>query len=183
MRSSGFCDVQFAGGMASAGWKTRRVGATDDARVSMYEVAGGRPAMLALAAAHHARCLADHELNHPFSHESVDPDHVAHLAEYWGEVLGGPRLYSDRHGSQTMLLTMHAGNGDLTDLGQRFVDCFVAAMDDAGLPTDARLRTAMRDYMEWAVADMIAYPDEDSVVPTGLPVPRWSWNGLVSAGD
>jgi hemoglobin len=155
------------------------VTATNDARPSLYEVAGGQPAMLALAAAHHERCLADPELNHPFSHDDLDPNHVAHLADYWGEVLGGPPRYSERLGSQTSLLTMHAGNGDLTDLGQRFVDCFVGAIDDAGLPADAGLRTALREYMEWAVADMIAYPDAGSDVPAGLPVPRWSWEGLV----
>ena len=132
--------------------------AHNDARPSLYEVAGGQPAMLALAAAHHARCLADPELNHPFSHEDLDPNHAAHLADYWGEVLGGPPRYSERLGSQTSLLTMHAGNGDLTDLGQRFVDCFVGAIDDAGLPVDAGFRTALREYMEWAVADMMRTP-------------------------
>ncbi len=152
---------------------------TEDPRPSLYEAAGGQPAMLALAAAHHARCLSDPELNHPFSHEGLDPDHVAHLADYWAEVLGGPARYSERYGDQTSLLTMHAGNGDLTDLGRRFVDCFVGAMDDAGLPADAGLRTALRAYMEWAVADMIAFPDESSVIPTGVPVPRWSWDGPV----
>jgi len=166
-------------GWSNSGWQTRLVTATNDARPSLYEVAGGLPAMLALAAAHHARCLADPELNHPFSHDDLDPNHIAHLADYWGEVLGGRPRYSERLGSQTALLTMHAGNGDLTDLGQRFVDCFVGAIDDAGLPADAGLRTALREYMEWAVSDMIAYPDAGSDVPAGLPVPRWSWEGLV----
>ena len=34
---------------------------------SLYEYAGGDGALLRLARAHHARCLADPELNHPFS--------------------------------------------------------------------------------------------------------------------
>jgi hypothetical protein len=36
-------------------------------RPSLFEVAGGEPAFRRLATAHHARCLADPELNHPFS--------------------------------------------------------------------------------------------------------------------
>jgi hemoglobin len=32
--------------------------------------------------------------------------------------------------------------------------------------------------MEWAVDDVLAYSAEGSVVPSGLPVPRWSWDGL-----
>ena len=42
-------------------------------RTTLFEFAGGEPAFLALATAHHARCLADPELNHPFSHEDLDP--------------------------------------------------------------------------------------------------------------
>ena len=49
-------------------------------RPTLYEFAGGEPAFLALAAAHHARCLADPELNHPFSHADLNPAHVQRLA-------------------------------------------------------------------------------------------------------
>ena len=145
--------------------------------VSIYEAAGGAPAFLRLATAHHARCLADPELEHPFSHGDLDPDHVARLAAYWAEVLGGPPRYSQDCADQSGLLTMHAGNGDMSGLGRRFVGCFVAAADDAGLPDDAEFRAALRAYMEWAVADVLAYPERDDV-PADLPVPRWSWDGL-----
>jgi len=53
----------------------------------MFEFAGGEPAFLALAAAHHERCLQDPELNHPFSH-GVNPEHVQRLAYYWGNARG-----------------------------------------------------------------------------------------------
>src|SRR5262245_35671529 len=147
-------------------------------RPTLYEFAGGEPAFLALATAHHARCLADPELNHPFSHPDQHPQHVERLASYWAEVLGGPPRYSRECGSQSAMLRLHAGNGDLTDLGRRFVTCFVHAADDAGLPDDPEFRAALRAYMEWAVGEVLAYPDPECTVPAGLPVPRWSWNGL-----
>ncbi len=146
-------------------------------RPTLYEYAGGDPALEALAQAHHARCLAEPELNHPFSHADLNPEHVARLAAYWAEVLGGPARWSEQFGTQSGLLNMHAHNGDMTDLGRRFVDCFVAAMDDAGLPDDAPFRAAMRFYMRWAVDDVPTYGPVDAVLPDGLPVPRWSWNG------
>jgi hemoglobin len=149
-------------------------------RPSLYDFAGGDDAFLALATAHHARCLADPELNHPFSHDDLDPDHVAHLAAYWAEVLGGPPHFSRLLSDQSGLLRLHAGHGDMSDLGRRFVECFVAAADDAGLPPDPEFRAALRAYMEWAVADVLAYSPRDAVVPDGLPVPRWSWEGLQS---
>jgi hemoglobin len=147
-------------------------------RSSLFDHAGGTPAFLALATAHHARCLADPELNHPFSHADLDPRHVERLAAYWAEVMGGPADYSRECGDQTGLLHIHAGHGDMSDLGRRFVACFVAAADDAGLPADAEFRAALRAYMEWAVDDVLAYSPVDAVVPAGATVPRWSWNGL-----
>lgn len=146
-------------------------------RPTLYEFAGGQAAFLALATAHHARCLADPELNHPFSHPDQHPDHVPRLAAYWAEVLGGPPEYSRDCGDESFVLDMHAGNGDLTDLGNRFVECFTLAMDDAGLPADPDFRTAMRGYMRAAVDSVLSHPEHD--VPDGLPMPHWSWDGWV----
>jgi hemoglobin len=150
-------------------------------RPTLYEFAGGDPAFLALATAHHARCLADPELNHPFSHPGQHPQHVERLAAYWAEVLGGPPAYSTACGDQSGLLQMHAGNGDMSDLGERFLACFDRAMDDAALPADPEFRSALHAYMRWAVDDVLSYRDKDAV-PSRAAVPRWSWDGLLAAG-
>src|SRR3954471_8786547 len=112
-------------------------------RPSLFEFAGGEAAFLALARAHHARCLADPELNHPFSHAGQHPQHVERLGAYWAEVMGGPPAYSSACGDQSRLLRMHAGNGDMSDLGDRFATCFAGAMDDAELPPDPEFRACM----------------------------------------
>jgi hemoglobin len=148
-------------------------------RPSLYDHAGGDAALLRLAEAHHDRCLADPELNHPFSHEGLNPEHVARLAAYWGEVMGGPAAYSASMGDQTELLDMHANNGPMGDLDRRFVVCFDAAADDAGLPDDPEFRQVLHDYMEWAVADVLVYAPHGSVAPAGERMPHWSWDGLV----
>ena len=147
------------------------------ARPSIYEFAGGEPAFLALAAAHHSRCLEDPVLNHPFSHPG-NPQHVERLADYWGEVFGGSPRYSQAFGGHSGMLGIHAGQGAEDDLGARFVACFVQAADDAGLPKDAGFRAALRAYMEWAVAEVLSYSPPEARVPADLPVPRWGWNGL-----
>jgi hemoglobin len=87
-------------------------------------------------------------------------------------------MFSRECGDHAAVLLMHAHNGDMSDLGRRFVACFVAAADDAGLPADAEFRAALRAYMEWAVADVLRYSPVDAAVPDGLPMPRWSWDGL-----
>jgi len=146
-------------------------------RPSIYDFAGGESAFLALAAAHHERCLQDPVLNHPFSH-GVHPDHVARLAGYLAEVFGGPPVYSRSNGGHSAMLAVHAGEGIGADIGKRFVRCFVQAVDDAGLPHDAEFRAALRDYMEWAVQEVLDYSPPGSRVPSSLAVPRWSWDGL-----
>lgn len=147
-------------------------------RPTLYEFAGGDAAFLALARAHHARCLADPELNHPFSHPDQHPQHVERLAAYWAEVLGGPPTYSESLADQSYVVGLHSGHGDMSDLAGRFVACFVAAADDAGLPDDPGFRAALRAYMEWAVTDVLRFEATADAVPRRLPVPHWSWDGL-----
>jgi hemoglobin len=147
-------------------------------RPSLFEFAGGEPAFLALAAAHHARCLEDPELNHPFSHPDQDPRHVERLAAYWAEVMGGPPTFTRSCADQSAVLRIHAHHGDMSDLGERFIRCFARAADDAELPADPAFRAALHAYMCWAVEDVLAYSAEDAAVPAGAAMPRWGWDGL-----
>ena len=142
----------------------------------MYEFAGGRQAFLALAAAHHERCLQDPELNHPFS-QTLNPQHVERLADYWAEVFGGPALYSESYGGHSGMLEVHARHGAGADYGPRFVACFMQAADDVGLPQDPDFRAALRSYMEWATREVISYAPSGSEVPADLATPHWSWDG------
>jgi hemoglobin len=146
----------------------------------MFEFAGGEPAFLALATAHHQRCLDDPVLNHPFSHPG-HPQHVQRLASYWAEVFGGPPHFSESCGGQSAMLELHAGQGAESDLGERFVQCFVQAADDVGLPGDPEFRSGLPAYMEWAVSVVMSYSPAGATVPTNLAMPHWSWDGLQPA--
>lgn len=147
-------------------------------RPTVYEFAGGAPAFLALAAAHHERCLADPELNHPFSH-GVHPEHIERLAAYWAEVFGGPGRYSASHGGHSTMIGIHAGKGAGKDYGPRFVACFMQAVDDVGLPDDPDFRAVLRSYMEWATQEVISYAPSGAEVPAQMATPQWSWDGPV----
>ena len=142
----------------------------------MFDYAGGEPAFLALARAHHRRCLEDPVLNHPFSHPG-HPNHVERLAAYWAEVFGGPPRYSESCGGHSAMLRIHAGTGAGDDFGPRFVACFVQAADDAGLPDDPDFRAGLRAFMEWAVGEVLPYSPHGSRVAERLPMPRWGWDG------
>ncbi len=150
-------------------------------RPSIFQAAGGAAAFQALAAAHHQRCLDDPVLSHPFSHD-LDPDHVTRLGRYWAEVMGGPPDFSRATGGHSGMLEMHAGCEAEADLGARFVRCFMQAVDDAGLPADPELRSSLHAYMEWAVGEVMSYSPRGSTVAPELPMPRWSWDGPMTAG-
>jgi len=147
------------------------------ARPSIYEFAGAEDAFLALATAHHERCLEDPVLNHPFSHPGR-PDHIQRLGLYWAEVFGGPPRYSEAYGEHSEMLVIHAGQGADADLGARFVKAFVQAANDAALPEDPEFRASLRAYMEWAVNEVLSYSPRGSVVPSDAKIPHWSWGGL-----
>jgi hemoglobin len=151
-------------------------------RPSLYEFAGGRPAFVKLATAHHQRCLQDPVLQHAFSHPG-HPHHIERLADYWAEVLGGPPLYSQVSEGQSGMLSLHAGMQADDDLGSRFLACFIGAIDAAGLPDEPEFRGALRAYMEWATAAVHVYNPEGSIVPDALPMPRWGWSGPEGAPE
>jgi hemoglobin len=147
-------------------------------RGSIYEAVGGDAVFLSVARAFHSRALADPSLNHPFSHPG-HPQHVERLAAYWAEALGGPPVYTSDMGDQTAMLRIHANNGSGNDFEERFLACFMAALDDVGVSEEPDLRAALSSYIQWSLADVLHYAPPDAVVSDGLGVPRWSWDGLV----
>jgi hemoglobin len=134
------------------------------------------PALIAVAHAWHERCLADPVVEHAFSH-GFHPDHTERLAAYLAQALGGPSEYTESVQDQSTVVRMHSGNGPHDEMDRRALDCFVHALDDAGLPVDPALRSSLTDYFAWAIQDLnhtYASPDD---VPEHLALPTWSWDG------
>jgi len=135
---------------------------------TLYDAMGGSAAVLAVAHAWHERVLADPVVSHAFSHGFRD-DHTERLAAYWAEVLGGPAAYSQTMGGESDVVRLHSGNGPHDDMDRRAVDCFAAALADAGVPEEYHqaLVTWFRDANTY-VNHHFATADE---VPDGLPMP------------
>ena len=148
---------------------------------SVYEAAGEDEGLRRLAAAWHARVLADEIVRHAFSH-GYHPDHTERLAAYWAEALGGPARYSEHYGTETAVVRIHSGNGPHEEMDRRAVACFDEALADAGLAGDERLRQVLHDYFAWATTTTMArYHGSADDVPDHLEIPRWSWEGLAEA--
>ena len=146
---------------------------------SLFEACGGMDGMRRLAAAWHARVMADEIVSHAFSH-GFHPQHTDRLAAYWAEALGGPAAYSPPYADETSVVRMHSGNGVHDEMDRRAIACFDAALADAGLTGDERLLQALHDYFAWATTSSVSrYHASADDVPDGLRIPRWSWDGLV----
>jgi hemoglobin len=145
---------------------------------SVFEAAGGTDGLRGLAKAWHQRVMADEIVSHAFSH-GFHPQHVERLAAYWAEALGGPNTYSGLYGDETTVVKIHSGNGQHEEMDRRAIACFDQALADVGLASDAPLRQVLHDYFAWATTmTMSRYHRSADDVPSGLSIPRWSWDGL-----
>ncbi len=145
---------------------------------TIYEAAGGRKAIFDLANAWHIRCLADPIVSHAFSH-GFHPQHTERLAAYWSEALGGPTEYTESIGNESLVLRMHAGNGEHREMDERAEACFAQALDDTGLSSDPRLRSTLIAYFHWANQTMSSHPLPSDLIPDGVALARWSWVGPI----
>ena len=145
---------------------------------SVFEAAGGMDGMRRLAAAWHRRVMDDEVVAHAFSH-GFRPDHVERLAAYFAEALGGPKAYSHSYGDETSVVKTHSGNGVHEEMDRRAIECFDQALADTGLAGNGALRQVLHDYFAWATTTTMArYHRSADDVPSGLSIPRWSWDGL-----
>jgi hemoglobin len=72
---------------------------------TLYEWAGGEPALLRLTAAFYERVRADPVLAPVFA--QMPDDHPRHVAMWLGEVFGGPPRYTEQHGGYPHMLAKH----------------------------------------------------------------------------
>jgi hemoglobin len=145
----------------------------------LFDAVSGMDGLRRLAGAWHERVMADEVVGHAFSH-GFHPDHTERLAAYWAEALEGPKAYSATYGDETSVVRLHSGNGEHEEMDRRAIACFDQALMDVGLAGDDRLRQVLHDYFAWATTTSMArYQESADDVPNGMPIPRWSWDGLV----
>ncbi len=127
--------------------------------------------------------MADEVVSHAFSH-GFHPNHDERLAAYWAEALGGPETFSAAYGDETSVVRMHSGNGPHEEMDRRAVACFDQALGDVGFARGSRLARVLHDYFAWATTTtMSRYHQSADVVPDGLRIPHWSWDGLIKQTD
>lgn len=89
-------------------------------------------------------------------------------------------MYSQSYGDETAVLRMHSGNGVHEEMDRRAQACFQQALDDVGFSDEQPVRAALEACFAWATTQSVnRYPVSADDVPTGKPIPHWSWDGLI----
>jgi hemoglobin len=113
---------------------------------TQFDHAGGEAGLHRLEDAFDSSVLADPVLQPLFG--AGRPDHVDHLTAFTGESFGGPDRFS-RELDFAHLIAVHRGLQIIDEQRQRFVELYIAALDEVGLPADEEFREAARSHVEF----------------------------------
>lgn len=145
--------------------------------ITMFEHAGGEKALRRFVDLFYGNVLADPVLRPLFG--AGEPHHVDHLTAFEGEAFGGPERYTDELGGFATIIEVHRGLAITDEQRKRFVDLYMAAADEAGLPTDEAFRAALRSHVEFGadVAQQNSHAATDAELHPLRVVPKWEWDG------
>lgn len=141
---------------------------------TLFEWAGGYPALLRMTRIFYERFVPEEELLAPLF-ARMEPDHPERVAAWLSEVFGGPDLYSERYGSYARMISQHVGKHLTEEQRARWVALLARSADVAGMPHDPEFRAAFVSYLEWGSRIAVENSQQDAHPPEGMPIPHWWW--------
>src|SRR5206468_887732 len=106
---------------------------------------------------------------------NMSADHPERVARWLGEVFGGPKAYSERHGGYARMISQHIGKGLSEEKRARWVQLITRSAKEAGLPADAEFRSAFTSYIEWGSRLALENSQPGARPPEHMPMPQWDW--------
>jgi hemoglobin len=104
-------------------------------------------------------------------------DHPRHVAQFVGEVTGGPDDYTASRRGHATMLAHHFGRNISEAQRRRWVNLLLDSADEVGLPADPEFRSALVAYLEWGshLAVMNSKLSPGTVADPATPMPQWGW--------
>ncbi|MEQ4717750.1 group II truncated hemoglobin [Nonomuraea sp. B19D2] len=142
---------------------------------TLFEHAGGEERLRAFIEIFYGSLLADPLLQPLFG--AGRAGHVDNLTAFTVETFGGPDTFSSEMGGFPLLIDAHRGLKINEEQRRRFVELYMAAADQAGLPGDEPFRAALRSHVEFGteVAVQNSHAETDDQLHPLREVPRWDW--------
>ena len=140
---------------------------------TLFEWAGGMPALDRLTTRFYERVRTDELLREIFAH--MDAHHPHFVAQFLAEVLGGPADYSAERGGHPHMIRQHLGR-HLTDVQRKaWMQILLDTADEIGLPGDPEFRSALVSYLEWGSRLAVINSQPGAAAEENLPMPLWGW--------
>jgi len=140
---------------------------------TLFEWAGGMPALDRLTGAFYDKVRQDPVLAPVFAHMSSEHPHF--VAQFIAEVLGGPASYSGARGGHPHMIARHLGRHLTESQRKRWVTVLLETADDIGLPSDPEFRSALVGYLEWGSRIAVITSNSDATPDPKAEMPRWDW--------
>jgi truncated hemoglobin YjbI len=140
---------------------------------TVYAWAGGAAAWSRLTRIFYGHVRTDPILAPVFA--EMNPQHPEWVAQWLGEVFGGPATYTKERGGYPHMLSRHLGRALTEQQRARWVRLMGEAADEAGLPADPEFRSAFVSYLEWGSRIALANSQPGAQPPPRMPVPHWDW--------
>jgi hemoglobin len=142
---------------------------------TLYEHVGGDEGLHRLEQIFYDKVLADPLLVPLFG--EGQPHHVEHLTWFTAETFGGPDRFTNRLGFDH-LIDVHRGLGITDEQRKRFVELYLEAASEAGLPDDRPFLDALREHGEFGakVAQQNSRARTDAELYPLHEVPKWEWD-------
>lgn len=143
---------------------------------TLYERVGGEEALHRLENIFYGKALVDPVLKTLFTHRV--PTHVEHLTWFTAESFGGPDRFTRELGFEHIIDTHR--HLEITDEQRdRFVEAYMEALDEAGIPDDPPLRQAFREHVEFGsrVAQQNSWAQTHAELYPLHAVPAWRLPG------
>ena len=140
---------------------------------TLYEWIGGAPALEKLTVAFYAKVKADPLIGPIFAH--MDEKHPHYVAQFLGEVFGGPAEYSSERGGHKHMLSQHFARHLSEAHRRRWVNLLIDTADEIGVPADPEFRSALMGYIEWGTRIAVITSQSEPQDVEQEPMPRWGW--------
>jgi truncated hemoglobin YjbI len=147
---------------------------SSDQDPTLFDWAGGLAALTRMTRIFYSTHVPNDPLIGPLF-ANMSPDHPERVAAWLGEVFGGPKIYSERYGGYTRMVSQHVGKGLTEAQRARWVSLLCRSADDADLPADPEFRAAFVAYLEWGSRLALENSQPGATPPPNMPVPRWWW--------
>jgi hemoglobin len=145
----------------------------DSSVPTLYEWAGGEAVLVRWFQEFYARVAKHPQLAPIFA--QMDAKHAEHVAAFVGEVLGGPKKYSQSHGGHPAMIRKHLHRNLDDGLRSQWMQLLLQTADDVGLPDDPEFRSALVSYLEWGSRLAVMNSQPAAAVVEEAPMPKWGW--------